>query len=59
MKALAYLGPARKALVERAKPEIKDPTDAIVKITKTTICGTDLHILKGDVQLSERPYFRS
>ena len=30
-------------------PEIKMPTDAIVKIVKTTICGTDLHILKGDV----------
>jgi alcohol dehydrogenase len=49
MKALVYLGPAQKALEERPKPEIKAPTDAIVKITKTTICGTDLHILKGDV----------
>ena len=49
MKALVYLGPAKKALVERPQPEITAPTDAIVKITKTTICGTDLHILKGDV----------
>ena len=49
MKALVYLGPAKKALEERPKPEIKEPTDAIVRITKTTICGTDLHILKGDV----------
>ncbi len=49
MKALVYLGPARKALEERPKPEITAPTDAIVKITRTTICGTDLHILKGDV----------
>jgi alcohol dehydrogenase len=49
MKALVYLGPAKKALEERPKPEISAPTDAIVKITKTTICGTDLHILKGDV----------
>ena len=49
MKALVYLGPAKKALAERAKPQIAAPTDAIVKITKTTICGTDLHILKGDV----------
>ena len=49
MKALVYLGPAKKALEERPKPEIAAPTDAIVKITKTTICGTDLHILKGDV----------
>lgn len=49
MKALVYLGPAKKALEERPKPEITTPSDAIVKITKTTICGTDLHILKGDV----------
>jgi len=49
MKALVYLGPAKKALEERQKPEITAPTDSIVKITKTTICGTDLHILKGDV----------
>src|ERR1700691_88904 len=49
MKALVYLGPAMKALQEHAKPDIAAPTDAIVKITKTTICGTDLHILKGDV----------
>jgi alcohol dehydrogenase len=49
MKALVYLGPAKKALEERPKPELAAPTDAIVKITKTTICGTDLHILKGDV----------
>ena len=49
MKALVYLAPGKKALDERPKPEITTPTDAIVKITKTTICGTDLHILKGDV----------
>jgi len=49
MKALVYLGPAKKGLQERPKPQITAPTDAIVKITRTTICGTDLHILKGDV----------
>lgn len=49
MKALVYEGPGRKSLEERPVPEIGAPTDAIVKITKTTICGTDLHILKGDV----------
>ena len=49
MKALVYLGPTKKALEERPRPEVDAPTDAIVKITKTTICGTDLHILKGDV----------
>ena len=49
MKALVYQGPGKKALEDRPKPEITAPTDAIVKMTKTTICGTDLHILKGDV----------
>jgi alcohol dehydrogenase len=49
MKALVYQGPGKKALEERPKPGITAPTDAIVKVTKTTICGTDLHILKGDV----------
>jgi alcohol dehydrogenase len=49
MKALVYLALEKKALEDRRKPEIEAPTDAIVKITKTTICGTDLHILKGDV----------
>ena len=49
MKALIYNGPGKKALEDRPMPEIKAPTDAIVKLTKSTICGTDLHILKGDV----------
>ena len=49
MKALVYLGPGKKVVEERPKPGITAPTDAIVKVTKTTICGTDLHILKGDV----------
>jgi alcohol dehydrogenase len=49
MKALVYHGPGKKALEDHPVPRIEKPTDAIVKITKTTICGTDLHILKGDV----------
>ncbi|MEO8389679.1 MAG: zinc-dependent alcohol dehydrogenase family protein [Polaromonas sp.] len=49
MKALVYHGPGQKSLDERPLPVIQQPTDAIVRITKTTICGTDLHILKGDV----------
>ena len=49
MQALVYHGPDQKKLEERAKPVIIAPTDAIVRITRTTICGTDLHILKGDV----------
>ena len=49
MKALIYRGPGKKGLDDRPKPEIAAQTDAIVKVNKTTICGTDLHILKGDV----------
>jgi len=49
MKAFVYRGPGLKALEDRPKPKIQAPGDAIVKIAKTTICGTDLHILKGDV----------
>ena len=49
MKALVYHGAGKKAWEEKPKPVIAEPTDAIVKILKTTICGTDLHILKGDV----------
>jgi len=49
MKALVYHGPGRKAWEDVPDPSIQDPADAIVKIETTTICGTDLHILKGDV----------
>jgi alcohol dehydrogenase len=49
MKALVYHGAGRRAWEEKPKPAIKAATDAIVKISKTTICGTDLHIMKGDV----------
>jgi alcohol dehydrogenase len=49
MKALVYHGPGKKSWEEMPKPTLIKPTDAIVKINKTTICGTDLHILKGDV----------
>lgn len=49
MKALVYHGPGNKAWEDVPEPTIQDPTDAIVKVETTTICGTDLHILKGDV----------
>lgn len=49
MKGLVYKGPGRKSLESVATPKILQPTDAIVRMVKTTICGTDLHILKGDV----------
>jgi len=49
MKALVYHGPGNKKLEDVPKPVLREATDAVVRITKTTICGTDLHILKGDV----------
>ncbi len=49
MKALVYRGPGKKVLENHAMPQLEAPDDAIVRITRTTICGTDLHILKGDV----------
>ncbi len=53
MKALVYHGPGQKSLDERPRPSLAAPTDAIVRMLKTTICGTDLHILKGDVPTCE------
>ncbi len=49
MKALVYGGPGKKSWEEKPKPTLQHPADAIVRISRTTICGTDLHILKGDV----------
>lgn len=49
MKALVYRGPGNKQLEEMPKPGLAHTTDAVVRMLKTTICGTDLHILKGDV----------
>jgi alcohol dehydrogenase len=49
MKALVYHGPGEKSWEEKPKPVILEPSDAILKVLKTTICGTDLHIMKGDV----------
>ncbi|MBB1159504.1 MULTISPECIES: alcohol dehydrogenase catalytic domain-containing protein [Amycolatopsis] len=54
MKALVYDGPGRRSWTDRPDPEILAPTDAIVRIDAVTICGTDLHILKGDVPEVER-----
>ncbi len=49
MKALVYKGPGVKSWQDVPDPVIQRPTDVIVKMLATTICGTDLHILKGDV----------
>lgn len=49
MKALVYHGPGKRAWEDKPHPTIQDPGDAVVRITTSTICGTDLHILKGDL----------
>ena len=49
MKAVVFHGPGRRSWEDKPRPRIQEPTDAIVEVTTTTICGTDLHILKGDV----------
>ncbi len=49
MKALVYHGPGEKSWTDVPEPQIQKPTDVIVRVDTTTICGTDLHILKGDV----------
>jgi len=49
MRALVYHGPGRLSWDEVARPALLEPTDAIVRVDAVTICGTDLHILKGDV----------
>src|SRR5437667_11652180 len=49
MKALVYHGPGRRSWEEKPDPKIQQLTDVIVRVDSATICGTDLHILKGDV----------
>src|ERR1700681_264360 len=49
MKALVYHGPGKRAWQDNPRPTIQDPGDAVVRISTSTICGTDLHILKGDL----------
>ena len=49
MHALVYHGPGKPSWESHRRPAIHYPGDAIVRITTSTICGSDLHILKGDV----------
>jgi alcohol dehydrogenase len=49
VKALVYHGPGKRTWEDKPRPTVEKPTDAVVKIARTTICGTDLHIMKGDV----------
>ena len=53
MHALVYRGPGDRAWEARPKPDIQLPTDAVVRMTTASICGTDLHIMKGDVPTVE------
>lgn len=54
MKALTYDDIGKWKVVEKEVPSIQDASDAIVKLVRTTICGTDLHILKGDVPTCDK-----
>ena len=49
MKALVYHGPGQRTWEDKPRPTVEKPTDAVVKIARTTICGTDIHIMKGDL----------
>ena len=49
MNAMVYEGPGKRSWKSVPKPTLKDPTDVVIKTVSTTICGTDLHISKGDV----------
>lgn len=49
MKALVFHGPGSKSWTDVPDAQLVDPTDVVVRVDTTTICGTDLHILKGDV----------
>jgi alcohol dehydrogenase len=49
MKALVYRGPGMRSWEEVPDARIEEPTDAVVRVDSVTICGTDLHILGGDV----------
>ena len=53
MRALVYHGPGKRAWEERPRPLLQLPTDAVVRVRTATICGTDLHIMKGDVPTVE------
>ena len=53
MKALTYIAPGRFELIEKPKPEILNQKDAMVRVTLSSICSSDLHILHGAVPKAE------
>ena len=54
MKALVYDGVGKIKVVDKDVPKLQDQSQALVKMLRTTICGTDLHIIKGDVPTVEQ-----
>jgi len=54
MRAVIYTGPSQVALADVPTPTVIDPTDAVVKVTLAGICGTDLHVVRGDFPGMER-----
>lgn len=54
MKALVFNGVGEIAVEERPKPTVKNASDAVIKLTRTTICGSDLHIIQGHVPTVEK-----
>lgn len=51
MKALVYNGPRDVGVVEHPDPRIEDPNDALIRVTATNICGSDLHMYEGRTSL--------
>jgi threonine dehydrogenase-like Zn-dependent dehydrogenase len=59
MKAVVYRGIGDIALTDVPEPKIQDPTDAIIRITATAICGTDLHMVRGSMGPMKQGIIRS
>lgn len=53
MKALIYAGPNKTAIVDKPIPQIENSSQAVLRMLRTTICGTDLHIVRGEVPTAE------
>jgi threonine dehydrogenase-like Zn-dependent dehydrogenase len=59
MKAISYQGPRKVSASSHSKPKIKKPTDALLRVTTTGICGSDLHMYDGRTPLDKRYCRRS
>lgn len=53
MKALIYAGPGKTAIVDKPIPQIENSNQAVLRMVRTTICGTDIHIVRGEVPTAE------